>query len=156
MPNRDRSNVACEQPAPALQNYTIEHRTCHKTLISQRTILALKSLRDIRTGSSDKTEGSLTKQQITALPEDFPPQIPHRYFPVLAHRNCGRCSSFLASCGGTTAVVVLVVRGAWATSGHCHQHRAERCQPSSTKGIWHGTRQALKEPCATCSEVSCW
>lgn len=71
---RAGSNVACEQPAPPLQNYTMEHRTCHKALISQRTISALKSLRDRYMSSSDMTEGSLTKQQITALPRIFHPR----------------------------------------------------------------------------------
>lgn len=132
---RAGSNVACEQPAPPLQNYTIEHRTCHKALISQCTILALKSRRDRYMSSSDMTEGSLTKQQITALPGIFHPRYHIGISQYLLIGNCGQSSSFLASCGGTTTVMVLVVMGPWATSGHCHQKTDERCQPSTTKGI---------------------
>lgn len=127
--------MACEQPAPPRQNYTTEHRTCHKALISQRTILALKSLRDRYMSSSDMTEGSLTKQQITALPRIFHPRYHIGISQYSLIGNCGQSSSFLASCGGTAAVMVLVVMGPWATSGHCHQKTDERCQPNTTKGI---------------------
>ena len=117
------------------KNYTMEQRTCHKASISQRTILALKSLRDRYMSSSDMTEGSLTKRQITALPRIFHPRyhVGISQYSLLGHR--GQSSSFLASCGGTAAVMVLVVTGLWATSGRCHQKTAERCQPNTTKGI---------------------
>lgn len=127
--------MACEQPAPPLQNYTMEHRTRHKALISQRTILALKSLRDRYMSSSDTTEGSLTKQQITALPRIFHPRHHIGISQYSCVGNCGQSSSLLASCGGTIAVMVLVVMGPWATLGDCHQKTDEWCQSSTTKGI---------------------
>lgn len=81
------------------------------------------------------SEGSLTKQQITALPRIFHPRYHIGIYQYSLIGNCGHSSSFLASCGGTTAVMVLVVMGPWATAGHCHQKTDERCQPNTTKGI---------------------
>ena len=81
------------------------------------------------------TEGSLTKQQITALPRIFHPRYHIGISQYSLIGNCGLSSSFLASCGGTTAVMVLVVMAPWATSGHCHQKTDEWCQPNTTKGI---------------------
>lgn len=108
---------------------------CHKALISQRTILALKSLRDRYMSSSDTTEGSLMKQQITALPRIFHPRHHIGISQYSCVGNCGQSSSLLASCGGTIAVMVLVIMGPWATLWDCHQKTDEWCQPNTTKGI---------------------
>lgn len=146
--------MACEQPAPPLQNYTTELRTCHKALISQRAISALKSLRDRYMSSSDMTEGSLTKRQITALPRIFHPRYHIGISQYSLIGNCGQSSSFLASCGGTT--------GCHGAGGHGSLGHNRALSPENMSGasptqqkvfVW--PQRAPQEPSGTCSEVSC-